>query len=500
MQIPQFSKYFTFENEKRLLFLLLLVTLISRIFLIFYIPLVKDEIIYAENIHQQIEHPSLELYLLDQQVTWKPPVFFLVYAPMVNLLQHLPIPFEVAYRLPTILFSLISIVALYFVIKNIASDISISFFTSLIYSLIFLTVYVNSVLLIDTLNLMFILIALYFYTSKMPDWKYLIGGLFTILAFYTKLWIAGLVPILALIWLYQNHSKSIFNKYFICSLLLLPLAGFFYWFWAPTSQDATPIQIIFDRILMMDLSIIQLFGSVFPFFLCVNLWIGFGLFGMLKFWKGNLFMFVWALLSILPILAAYFMPWYALPLMVPLAYFSALVLIKMDGKMLVDVFFIIILILLILSGYILGFFLWEQRLFDAYIAEKEAGNILAFKENVTIVGDWAPSVAGYKFLQERRELGYYYDFGWMVMEGHNFSLSEIADNYNVAYAGFSNDFMCLYMNTSKLGCDYKKPSNITKADYIAVIGYENQTLNDFTLIYNNSNIRIFSRFGSGATD
>jgi len=491
------------STDRSKLFFLVVLAFFARIWLIYYLPLIKDEILYAENIHSQISAPSFGLHFLGQLATWKPPLFFLVYAPLVALLQYLPIGFEAVYRLPTVLFGMINILLVYRFLRNISEDKNIAFYTSLIYSMVFLTVYVDSTVLIDTFNLTLILCALCLYTqSSKGSWKYLLAGAVTMLAFFTKLWFAMLVPVLALAFMYRERRKDLFDSNFLVSLLALPLAAILYFVWSSgtSAQDVTPFQVLYDRVFVDGLSANQLLGALHGFFMPANIWIGVGLFGFFRFWKDKPVMTVWAVVSLIPLIAGYCLPWYSLPAMVPLAYFSCLLLLKFDRSVKPDAFFIIVLTILIVAGYMLGFFIWEKYLYDKYEGSREAGTMLAFKDNIAIIGKWDPTLAGYKFLNERRSRGDYLDFGWIVLgdSSLNISLQMIADNYQ-SMGNFDNNFMCLYMNTSSLSCNYRRTSNVTRPEYVAVVGYENQTLIGFEILFNKSDIKIFKRLAANRT-
>ena len=479
------------------LLLLISLSLLSRLVLISWTPLNNDEILYAEAIQSQISNPSLAIHFLGEVVTWKPPLFFLVYAPFVAFLQHFVSGLEATYRLPTVLFGVVNVLLVYWLIKNLQESRNVAFFTAFIYSLVFLTVYVDSTVLIDTFNLTLILGALCLYTEEsMGRQRFLFAGMLTALAFFTKLWISALIPVLALVWAYSQQQKHLSDRYFLFSLLSLPTAALAYFAWTSgtVAQDVTPFQVLFDRVFLFGLSYNQISGSFYGFFMNVNLWLGVGLFGFFKFWKEKPFMTAWAVLSLIPFIAGYFMPWYSLPGMIPLAYFSCLFLVRYEKIEKTDTFFFITLTLLILAGYALGILLSEQPTWETYSPEKEAGSMLAFKDNVAIIGEWKPSIAGYKFLLERRYEGKYRDFGWVILDSSsNISLQAIADNYQTREYNFNGNIMCVFMNSSSINCDYRRISNVTKPEYVAIAGFENQTLSGFQLLYSSPGIRIFKR-------
>jgi len=480
------------------LLLLVSLSLLSRLVLINWVPLVRDEILYAEAIQSQISNPSLAIHFLGEVVTWKPPLFFLVYAPFVAFLQNFVPGLEATYRLPTILFGVVNVLLVYRLIKNVKESRNIALFTAFIYSLIFLTVYVDSTVLIDTFNLTLILGALCLYTEEgIGRQRFVFAGVLTALAFFTKLWVSTLIPVLALVWAYTQQRKHLSDRYFLLSLLSFPAAAlaYFAWTFGTVAQDVTPFQVLFDRVLIFGLSFNQIYSSFYGFFMNVNLWLGVGLFGFFKFWKDKPFMTVWAILSLVPFIAGYGMPWYSLPGMIPLAYFSCLFLVRYEKIEKTDTFFFITLTLLILAGYVLGILLWEQPIREAYGPEKEAGFMLAFKDNVAIMGGWSPSLAGYKFLLERKYEGKYRDFGWIIMRNSSSAVSfqTLADNYQTEDRQFDSDIMCVLMNITTTGCDYRRISNVTKPEYVAIAGFENQTLSGFQLLYNSPGIRIFKR-------
>ena len=67
-----------------------------------------------------------------------------------------------------------------------------------------------------------------------------------------------------------------------------------------------------------------------------------------------------------------------------------------------------------------------------YQFQKQAGEFLAFKDNVAIIGTYAPTIMSYKILNEQKFSGDYNDFGivWAPGNTSEAAIQELVDNYH----------------------------------------------------------------------
>ena len=486
-----------FDKERNILFLLLFVYLLTKVPLLFTSPLVLDEALYAVNIQEELKHPTPIPVYLNQQVGWKPPLFFFVYAPFVLLFQNF-FPLEITFRLPTLVFGLINVMLLYFMIKKLYDKIELAFYTALIFSGFYLTSFVNTSVLVDTLTLTFILSALYCYVNtSWGNHRYAAAVIFTFLAFFTKLWVAAIIPVLALAWAFTHSKQMLGSRYFLISLSSLFFAALSYSVYVDTFathgifQDVSVGYTLTKRIFgLPELLQSVIIGTITPLFGMLSVWLGFTVIGLWKTWKQYKFVFFWLLLTIFPLISGYFMPWYFLPVLPAFAFFSAQLFLT--DKKETGYFDIICCLLVISMGMVIGFF-YHHNTGDAYeFAQKEAGEFLAFKENVLVIGNYAPTVVAYKTITEIKHSGDYLDFGWIIPGSDNEDIIRAyIEDYNTTKFNATTNIM----NAMPPAHDppvYKKTSLISKFKYVVLVGFENVSTSG-SLIYNKSGVRIYER-------
>jgi len=210
------------------------------------------------------------------------------------------------------------------------------------------------------------------------------------------------------------------------------------------------------------------------------------MFGLWKEWRENIAMAVWYCLIVFPIIAGNAMPFYYLPVMPPFAFFSALALLKNERKeVVVDWFFLFMLVLVILVGAGLGSLLY-QEIQKSYYPQKEAGELVAFRENVLVVMRhyYAPGIISYKALEEKRLYGRWLDFGWVLYDSEYENITAFLDNYHaVGNDVINGSFAKMFFEHHT----YRKDTNITKFEYVAMTGTGNETLSG-TLLYDKSDV------------
>jgi 4-amino-4-deoxy-L-arabinose transferase-like glycosyltransferase len=480
-----------FKDDNRNLLILCVLYLLIHIPLLFYLPFVKDEAIYAIMIKEQLKAPTILPTFLGYPTSWKPPIFFWVYAPF----QYLPLQLEASFRFPSLLFGLLTIPILYRLMINLGASKLVSFFTNLIIVISFLGTYPQVGLLQDSLLFLLICSALYLYTNKgLPNWKFLAAGVVVFIAFATKLVIAALIPVLAIVYyiLKEKDRKILLNPFFLVSLLAVPIGLVLHLSLLnrPELVNEIYVSTILDKVIGGGLEggFSKLIGSVLTLFMSgAIIWILLSFSGLVKFWKKEKFMVFWFIFALIPIYAATFMPWYYLPVMPTIAYFASLVLLESDGKQKTDLFFWIFFAMICISNFVLmGQF--YKELYNSYSPEKEAGLFLSSKENVLIIGTYRPGVPSYTILGENNSYTTK-DFGWILVPEHltKERIESLITNYHQEYPGMyegSFNFMFTLDNAS-----FRKNCNITKFDYVALIEM-NKTLAG-KLVFNKSDIQIY---------
>ncbi|MDO8554131.1 MAG: glycosyltransferase family 39 protein [Candidatus Micrarchaeota archaeon] len=499
------------KNTKQMIFLLLIVYTITRLFIVSYVPLVKDETIYAMMIEEQAEKPTLITTFLGYDVGWKPPVFFWIYASFIKILKVLPLPLEHIYRLPTVFFGAVNVVLVYFFIKKLHTP-EIAFLTALIYECLFLTIYTDNSVLTDTLNMTFVFISLLFYINKKPTMKnFIIGATFAFLAFYVKFALAFIVPVLVISYYFFNDEKfdkKIFQNcklsnlqydkkilknpilwYSFIAILLAPVI-----YYSLFSDKSLTENVYNKDILDRFLSILEPIknidiakSSLIGLFFLVSVFLVIGIAGLKNNWKKYLFFASWLSLIAFPIFSGNYLPWHFLPIALPLAFFSAIELSYYKEKYLFDRFSAFILILIIIVNLALGMMFYDD-LKNGIMPEKSAGEFLAFKQNVAIIGDYPPTIIAYKTLKEKRKLGHILDYGWILGSGQqdNESYQKLGQKYFENINNIENgSFAKMFYVDNKI---FRKDTNISKFDYLVAIGWKSK---NGKLIWNSTNINIY---------
>ncbi|MBN1170132.1 glycosyltransferase family 39 protein [Candidatus Micrarchaeota archaeon] len=468
MKVPAF-------DDKRMIILLALVYLLIRLPLLNYLPFIRDEALYAVMITEQINHPTLIPTFFGYPVSWKPPLFFWTY----SILTQISLPAEAAFRLPSLLFGLFTIPILFRIFRNVGISRNLTFFSLIIFMVSYVSSYSNAALLLDSELFFFISLSLLFYTEKTPGkWKFLFAGIFAALAFFTKLAVAFIIPVLAVA--YYHERKSLKNPWFLLSLFSIPISALILSSIFSTLSNEMYIEYTLGLLFSFRGAVDQLqslTGSLQLLLFGSGIWFALSLFGFWKHWKENLFMSVWYLLSFFPILAGNYMPWYYLPVFPAIAYFASLLLVMHNGKEAIDKFFAIIFSIFLVASLATIAFLY-YNLNEEYTAQKNAG--LLVSGNVLIIGDYAPTILPY--LQEK-------DFGWIL--AHNQAtpelISDFVDDYHSCkYDVTDGSFSPMFHRPDAI---YRKDTGISSFDYLILSG--NQTY-DAELIYDRSGIRVYS--------
>ncbi|MEW6036062.1 MAG: glycosyltransferase family 39 protein [Candidatus Micrarchaeota archaeon] len=478
------------DDDRRLILLLVALFLLTRLPLLTYLPLTKDEAIYAVMIEEQVRSPTLVPTFLGYPVSWKPILFFWVY----SILSRLPLPLELAYRLPSLLFGMISVPLLYHIFREAGgASRTLAFFSTAIFQLSLISLYPNSALLLDSLMFLIILLAFYLYTQqKAGRYRFLLCAALSILAFFTKFILAAMIPVLAAGYFWQNGRKTLKDPLFLLSLLAVPSAlavnVLLFGQAGITTENEIPLA---SNVVAGGLGgqLNSVFGALVAIFLGAGFWAVLSLQGILKFWKESRFMALWASLTLLPLLLASLLFWYYLPVLPAISFFSALLLLRWDGKERPDALFAIVFCMLAAVSLASAFYI-EFLVYGASKPEMEAGLLLAGKENVLIIGRYPTTLVGYKMLTEYHELGHPLDFGW-VTSSRGMPQEAIAeylrDYHSDSYPAADGSFNEIY-TTNKT---FRKDTNITSFDYIAVTAFDKPEIPNSTIVYEKLDITVY---------
>ncbi|MFA6530984.1 MAG: glycosyltransferase family 39 protein [Candidatus Micrarchaeia archaeon] len=506
-----------FVNEKKeiwegrraeILFIAIMVVLyfVLRLPFLTTLPLMKDEVLYSLMVEEQISHPTIAPTLFGYDMPWKPPVFFWVYGAMIGLLKEVGLaggmPIEAIYRYPSLLFGAINLLLVYFLMKKMIGNTAILFLSTFVYNVILLNIYLSNTALIDTLTLTFVYGAILCYLhSNRSKWLYLAAWILVVLAFITKLFLALVAPAVAVAYFLFADKKRLLDWKFLASLTA-PIVGalLFYLIFSDASiQSGVYGSDIFGKI-GETLTYAQRLGqSFYTLFMTTNVWFAMGIFGAVKYWKTNRAMAIWLLFIIFPLLAAPLMPWHFAMILPPLAYFSACVFAYDKTRVKIDTFTImIILAMFMVSLVFITSFYWGYA--ETYSYEKQAGDLLVFKSNVLVIGEYAPTIIAEKALTEQKLNGKYDDFGWIFLikndnetENNSAVVERLIKDYwadpKTGLKIYNGDFSRMFWGEGI----FRKNTGIEKFDYVVVTGteYANVLVNG-TQIYNRANIAIYA--------
>jgi 4-amino-4-deoxy-L-arabinose transferase-like glycosyltransferase len=475
------------SSKRTLLLILIAVYLVTRLPLLFYLPFIQDEALYAVMIAEQAEKPTLIPTFLDYPVGWKPAPFFWLHVPF----NELPLPLEARLRLPSMLAGLVSIPVIFRLLQNAGISKNAAFFTMLLFLFSLVTAYPHGALLTDSLLFLFISSALLLYSEKsLGQWRFLGAAVFTILAFFMKLFLAFMIPVLAVAYFFTHERKTLKNPAFLLSLLAVPLAIAMYYMIFSMSGLLDEVQFsIGSNVANPDGLAGQLrviMGAMGILLEGAGIWFALSLFGFIRHWKENIFMSAWYVLSIFPMLTGSFMPWYFLPVAPAMAYFGAMLLLMWKGKERIDTLFWAFLSIAIALTLALSVFIYVTELHDRFYPQKEAGLLLAGKDNVLIMGIYYPGIFSYKIMNEPEPK----DFGWLLVPRNvtDAALAEyVMDYHSEGYPVQDGSFSSMFSTSHT----FRKDTNLTRFDYIVIVGPRSLVPPDSEMVFNKSDISIF---------
>jgi 4-amino-4-deoxy-L-arabinose transferase-like glycosyltransferase len=479
------------KKDSSLLIILSIAYLLTRLIPALIMPLSVDEAVYSIIIEEMAESPTLIPTFLGHPVSWKPPLFFWV----DSLFSGLPLPLELAYRLPSLLFGLFSVILTYQLMRSLDISRTTAFFSLMAFIFMLSSVYPDSTVLIDSLMYLLVVGALYLYTrADLGNLRFFMAFMLSFAGFMVKHAVALIIPVLAIAYFLQKDRKALLSLPFLLSLLAIPLAfaayslllddyGLLEYFFFAESYLRSPGTELPSTIELGYASFVTLFISAGP-------WLFLSFFGFWKFWRKNLFLTVWYLLAALPLLAAYYRPWYFLPISLPIAYFAVKALLQWDGREKADRFFLIVFALFILIS-VASLVYFYATLYPTVQPLKEAGLFLAGKENVLIVGYASFEPIAYKLNIERRA-GNELDFGWVIMsfDSEDSEALDFIEDYRTEKPMVQDgSFNKIYTDLDHV--TFRKETNITEFEHAALILLPGLEVPGGELEYNNSYVQIY---------
>jgi len=399
--------------------LLFLLSFAIRLYYLPAMPIYGDEAAYAEIIDEFSRNPSLIPHYMGHIVSWKPTFGFAVYSLIINVLWTLnpQIPLEVAYRVPSVVFGVLSTLALYFLVRKLYGE-ELAFFSSILFTTNCISVAISEALLLDALVLFLLISGVLFYAEGERNKKYFYyAGLAGALLFLTKSIIALMLPALAIS--YYVGNKGIGRdvnkgKAFLLSLSAVPLAMFLYallfFLHAPLGKggDITVSYVydIFFRVYAHTNFEPSLLSNTIQFLKLTVPWCIFFFSGvtLMKLSERNdRFIFIWLLLTLVFLGAGQFYSWYYLQVLPPFSVICAKSLVEVKKKR----FFLpaFLLLLLLSLPYIANSAFMDSYLHPYPInAEKmEAGLFLRNRYDIlSITEKGIPEVVFYKFYGENK--------------------------------------------------------------------------------------------------
>ena len=412
------SKIFRNKNQ---IFIssLFIISLFIRLFFLPKLPIYGDEAVYAEIIDEFIRKPTILPTFLGHVIAWKPPLTFIVYSFFIRLFSLIipNAPVEITYRLPSVIFGVLSVLALYFLVKKLYDEES-AFISALIFSVSNITILTNELLLLDSLVVFLLLVGIIFYIDAERNPKYFyLAGLSGVLLFLTKTFIGFMLPLLGIA--YYLNSKEIKKDKrmiwpFIFSIIAVPLTmaiyAILFYFFAPKVSDIN-LSYLYDMLRIVgEKGIAPTFISNLNYFF--NLFFPWslipfaGLIGLNIRKKNDALILVWAALVILPLMANLSYFWYYPPVLPSFCALCAKGLIKIKRPIFIAAVFLIFYLISLPYFSKDSLLLNILNIFPNYNvsveSEKSIGTFLQNQtEILTMTDQGIPGVVFYKFHYEQ---------------------------------------------------------------------------------------------------
>ncbi len=465
-------------------------------FLSLYLPLIQDENLHSIILYEQTLDPfSLVPTLFSYPISWKPFLFFWTYAPFYSL----PISPAISLRLPSILFGLLSLITTREFLKNLQfSSLQIFAILSMVVTSISF-MYSGYVIHPDMMINFFVILSLYLISRKDADLRIsLLVGLLAFIGVFVKTIFAFLIPFLCFFYFLFYCRQKAFSLHSLVILIGAGLGFATHFLVLELGSPGLGIQAYYTDFFVAHLThsfdpfskIIATLGGIQTIFETQLIWFVLSIFGFASNYKKQPFFSFWYLLCIPLIISQMFAPWYFLPVIIPISFFALSFISRIKKDLTFhdfDKFEKVVFSLFFISSFILLCFQFYDTSIYRFGNQKVAGEFLANKENVLIIGDYAPGIVGHKMHTEIKSIGKPLDFGWFF----NLNQSDFAALIPVIYSNYSalvpntktGSFTDLYFVNS----NFRKDSNLTgNFTYVAFVNNENPFTNG-RLVLNESN-------------
>jgi len=406
-----------YKKHRNAIFILALF-IVSFAVRVYYLPsffIYGDEAAYAEIIEEFIRSPSPIPHYMGHIVSWKPPLGFATYSALVVALQAINpnIPIEIVYRVPALIFGVLSTIALYFMVRKLYDE-ETAFVSSLIFSATAISVALSETILLDQLVLFLLLVGVVVFMEGRRDAKYFYYSAFIgALIFLTKSIMAFLLPVLAIAYYFGDRElgkNPRLGKAFLISLSTVPLTMFLYavvfFVSAPVGRggDIT-VSYVYDFFRAYSYQRTALFLHSAEFIRLTAIWCVLFFAGLLTMKlksREDRFIFIWLLLMLVFLGAGQFYVWYYLQVLPPFTVVCAKALLQVKRNKL------FIPALLLLFIFSLPYFA-NPAFMDSFLAPSQTNTervqvALFIKDKtdvLSITDTGVPEIVFYKFHAER---------------------------------------------------------------------------------------------------
>ncbi len=457
------------QGEGRFISLLLALYVLTTLPSLIILPLIKDEAVYSIMMEEQAHSPTLVPTFLGYPVSWKPILFFWVGA----LFSKLPLPLEVAYRLPSFLCGLLSVPLIYLILKRIGGSANLAFVATLISLVSYVSIYTNAKALTDAP--VFLAICLAFYLYLRTEWgsrRYLPASGLIFIAFFLKFVMAALIPLLAVSYFFFHGRKTLWEPLFWCSFLAFPAAFLLNLHLLNAAGLGAQVGLSLASNALASNGLSGQIGkatvAITTLFLGGAIWFSLALLGFVREWRNSPFMAFWFSLIVFPMVSATYLMWYFLPVMPAVGYFAASLLLRWEGRERPDRLFMAVFCLLLVASLAIAAYL-ETAYYDFYNPEREAGLLLAGKENVAVIGSYSPTLISSKMTSEWHSMGAPLDMGWITSGGlmNRSQIEEYVADYHSSRFPVVDGTFDEFFTTNQT---FRKDTDIADFDYMVVLG------------------------------
>jgi 4-amino-4-deoxy-L-arabinose transferase-like glycosyltransferase len=402
-----------YKKNKNTIFIsiILLSSLALGLYYLHNSPFHNDEAVYAEIIDEFIRNPAPVPYFMGHITSWKPPLGFAVYSLFIYLFNAVQpgMAIEILYRLPPLIFGVLSAIALYFMARKLYGE-EVALLSSLIFAINPIAIVVSDTLILETIASFLLISGILLYMEGEKDRRYMYyAGLIAALLFFTKTILAFLLPALGIAYYFGSRKMSHdaeMGRSFLISLSGVPLAMLLYaiifQIYAPLGQGADiRVSYIYDMFRAYPQTGLSLLTNTVQFLKLTLPWsiMFFGGLLLMNIKKReDRFLYLWLVLMLVFLGAGQFYTWYYIYILPPFSIICSRAALQIkNSKFFVPVLFL--LLILSLPNVSNPEFTDYQLSASSVIAERvEAGYFLRNATNVMMISsDGLPEVVFYKF-------------------------------------------------------------------------------------------------------